>query len=188
MAVSERSEAKAYLRQPEFEQENSTLSGHRSIVLQRQLPMWSRDGLFPDPTLRWRPHASKIDGIDRPPFVFDQGFWRGVLHLIVVAPNPSIRAYGIEIPCEIYAGFEEMIYSVANHGAKASHYDGGVYIKEAENSALLKAYTAADPLGRKPRHFLFVGSDRCYEVLGFSEPIIRAFNNPDEAYAWGPPK
>ena len=142
--------------------------------------------MFPDPTLRWRPYASIIDGIERPPFVFDQGLWRGVLYLIVVAPKPSFRAYGAEISCEIYAGFEEMIYSVADHGGKTGIYDGGVYIKEAENSALLEAYAATDPVGRKPRHFSFVGGDYCYEVLGFSEPIIRAFDSPEEAYAWGP--
>ena len=142
--------------------------------------------MFPDPSLRWRPYASIIDGIERPPFVFDQGLWRGVLYLIVVAPKPSLRSYGVEIRCEIYAGFEEMIYSVADHGDKTGIYGGGVYIKEAENSALLKAYAATDPVGRKPRHFSFVGGDYCYEVLGFSEPIIRPFDGPEAAYAWGP--
>ncbi|MBH5392185.1 hypothetical protein [Bradyrhizobium diversitatis] len=143
--------------------------------------------MFPDSALRWRPYPSIIDGIERPPYVFDQGLWRGVLYLIVVAPNPSLRAYGIEMSCEIYAGFEEMIYSVANHGdGKTEVYDGGVYIKEAGQSALLKSYVETDPVGRKPRHFLFVGSDYCYEVLGFSEPTIRAFGSPEEAYAWGP--
>jgi hypothetical protein len=142
--------------------------------------------LFPDPTLRWRPYPSIIDGIERPPCVFDQGLWRGVLYLIVVAPNPSLRAYGIEMSCEIYAGFDEMIYSIADHGGKTGAYGGGVYIKEAENSALLKGYAATHPVSRKPRHFSFVGSDYCYEALGFSEPIIRAFDSPDEAYAWGP--
>jgi hypothetical protein len=143
--------------------------------------------LFPDPTVRWRPYPSIIDGIERPPFVLDQGLWRGVLHLIVLAPKPSLRSYGVEISSHIYAGFEEMIYSVADHGAGATAiYDGGVYIKEAENSALLKAWAMTDPNKRKARHFLFVGGDYCYEVLGFSEPIIRAFDVPEQAYAWGP--
>lgn len=90
------------------------------------------------------------------------------------------------MPCEIYAGYEEMIYSVANHGTASGRYDGGVYIKEAETSALLTAYAATDPIGRKPRQFSFVGGDYCYEALGFEEPVIRAFDDPDEAYAWGP--
>jgi hypothetical protein len=150
--------------------------------------MWSKCGLFPDPTLRWRPYPSIIDGIERPPWVFDQGLWRGALYLIVLAGKPGLRAYGIEMSCEIYAGFEEMIYSVADHGGKTGVYDGGVYIKEAENSALLKAYTATDPGSRKPRHFSFVGSDYCYEVLGLAEPLIRAFDSEDEAYAWRPSK
>lgn len=142
--------------------------------------------MFPDPTLRWQPYPSIIDGIERPPFVFDQGQWRGVLYLIVVSPKPNLRAYGVELSCEIFAGFEEMIYSVADHGGTTGFYDGGVYIKEAASSALLKAYAATDPVGRKPRHFLFVGGDYCYEALGFSEPIIRAFSHPEEAYAWAP--
>jgi hypothetical protein len=142
--------------------------------------------VFPDPTVRWRPYPSIIDGIERPPYVFGQGLWRGVLHLIVLAPKPSLRAYGVEIACEIYAGFEEMIYSVADHGAgRTSFYNGDVYIKEAETSALLKAWAVADPNKRKARHFLFIGGDYCYEVLGFSEPIIRAFDSPEQAYAWG---
>ena len=144
--------------------------------------------MFPDPTLRWRPYASIIDGIERPPYVFDQGLWRGVLHLIVVGPKTSLSAYGIEIRCEIFAAFDEMIHSVADHGGASGAYDGGVYVKEAENSALLRAYAATDPISRNPRHFLFVGNDYCYEALGFSEPVIRAFGNPGEAYAWGPPK
>lgn len=144
--------------------------------------------MFPDPTLLWRPYPSIIDGIERPPYVFDQGFSLGVLYLIVVPPPHGRRAYGIEIACEIYAGFDEMIHSVADHGSISGMYDGGVYIKEAEKSALLNAYTAADPIGRKPRHFSFVGSDFCYEVLAFSEPLIHAFADPEEAYAWGPPK
>jgi hypothetical protein len=127
-----------------------------------------------------------IDGIERPPLVLDQGLWRGVLHLIVLAPAPGRRAYGLEVPCEVYAGFEEMIYSVADHGAEGGIYDGGVYLKEAERSALLTAYAAIDPAGRKPRHFSFVGADYCYEVLGFGEPAIQAFASPDEAYRWGP--
>jgi hypothetical protein len=85
--------------------------------------------------------------------------------------------------CEIYAGFDEMIYSIADHGGTTGGYDGGVY---TEYSPLLKAYVATEPLGRRLRHFSFVGNDYCYEVLSFSEPTIRAFDSPDEAYAWGP--
>ncbi|MGJ4925803.1 hypothetical protein ACQR1I_10820 [Bradyrhizobium sp. HKCCYLS2038] len=129
-----------------------------------------------------------IDGIERPPWTLVQGLWLGVLYLIVLAPPPGRRAYGIEISCEIFAGFEEMIYSVSDQGNATSAYDGGVYVKEAEASALLTNYAANDPVGRMPRHFLFVGSDYCYEVLGFSEPIIRSFENAGEAYGWGPPR
>ena len=144
--------------------------------------------MFPDPTLRWQPFPSVIDGIERPPFVMDQGLWRGVLHLIVLSPRPYTRFYGIEIPCEVYAGIEEMIYSIAGHGDVAGAYDGGVYIKEARTSALLDACAAADPMQRRPLHFSFAGGSYCYEVLGFSEPAIRSFVDEEEAYAWGPPK
>lgn len=79
-----------------------------------------------------------------------------------------------------------MIYSVADHGTASGRYDGGVYIKEAETSALLSAYAKIDPFRRKLRHFSFVGSDYCYEVLGFEAPVIRAFDSPDDAFKWGP--
>jgi hypothetical protein len=144
------------------------------------------DHLFPDPSSRWRPYPSIIDGIERPPWVFVRGHWRGVLHLIVLASQPGHRAYRIDVSCEIFAGFEEMIYSVSGHGNSKGVYDGGVYIKEAESSALLTAYATIDPAGRTPRHFLFVGSDYCYEVIGFSEPVITAFRDAAEAYEWRP--
>jgi hypothetical protein len=81
-----------------------------------------------------------------------------------------------------------MIHSVADHGGRTGFYDGSVYIKEAESSALLQAWAVTDPHQRKARHFFFVGGDYRYEVLGFSEPIIRAFDSPEQAYAWGPTK
>jgi hypothetical protein len=145
--------------------------------------------VFPDSTISWRPYPSIIDGIERPPFVVDQGLWRGTLHLIVVAPNPSSRAYGIEIACQVYAGVEEMAYSISDHSSEGLAYDGSVYIKEAESSALLRAFqTHVLPSypSHKPRQFAFVGGDYCYEVLSFSEPVIRTFIDPEEAYAWGP--
>jgi hypothetical protein len=143
--------------------------------------------MFPDSTTHWRPYPSIMDGITHPPFPLDRGLWRGVLHLIVLEGLGS-RAYGVEIRCEAYAAFEERIYSVVPHDAERSaRYDGGVYIKEAASSRLLEAYMKIDPPLRKAevRHFLFVGTDYCYETLG-EEPVIRAFASKDEAYAWVP--
>jgi hypothetical protein len=150
--------------------------------------------MFTDPTLRWRPYPSIIDGIESPPYVFDRGFRKGVLHLIVVAPRPNRHAYGVELQCDIYSGIEEMLHSVAGDGGMSgASYDGSVYIKEAESSALLDTYSTLmknyawmDLEKHTPRHFLFVGADLCYEALGISEPSIRAFGSPEEAYAWPP--
>src|SRR2546423_790713 len=133
--------------------------------------------MFPDPSIHWLPYASIIDGIERPPFVLDQGFWRGILHLIVMGPAPSERFYGIEIGCEIYGGFEEMIYSVANHGDRSSFYDGSTYIKKARQSRLISEYENLGLGLQPPRQFLFVGGDYCYETLGSSDPVIRQFNS-----------
>jgi hypothetical protein len=88
--------------------------------------------------------------------------------------------------CEIFAGFDEMIYSIADHGARQPPTMEVSTSRKLKARRSCKAYAATDPVGQKPRHFSFVGSDKCYEVLGFSEPIIRAFGSPDEAYAWGP--
>ncbi len=142
--------------------------------------------MFPDPTLIWKPYPSALDGIERPPYVFDNGIWRGTLHLIVLEPPSGSRAYGIKMRCEIYAAFNEMIHSIANHGGQTGFYDGNVYIKEAENSQLLRSFEKLYPvpLKRSLRHFLFVGGDRCYETLGFEEPVVQAFSNKDDAYAW----
>lgn len=142
--------------------------------------------MFPDPTARWRPYPSIIDGIERPPYVFDRGLWRGILHLIILSPKPYLRHYGLQIRCDAYFGVEEMIYSVADHGGETLRYDGGVYIKETDRSALLTAYRAIDPVDRNPRHFSFVGGDYCYEALGLSEPVIHQFASEEEAYEWGP--
>ncbi len=144
--------------------------------------------MFPDPTAKWLPYPSVLDGIKRPPTVLDGGTHDGVLNLIVIecstAWNLGNRAYRVEVDCEIYAAFDEMIYSISPHGNGSEIYDGGVYVKEAEESALLKHYVNIDPFRRKVRHFLFVGADLCYETLGTREPIISAFSSIKEALAW----
>ena len=126
-----------------------------------------------------------MDGM-KAPFVLDRGVWRGVLSLIALECKPGVRAYGIEIKCQIYGAFEEMIYSIAHHGDRSGVYGGDVYIKEAEQSKLLDVFRDVDPFKRSPRHFLFVGGDFCYEVLGFEEPVVHAFASEEEAYAWPP--
>ena len=55
----------------------------------------------------------------------------------------------------------------------------------AEGSAAVTAYTNADYNHLRPRHFLFIGTDRCYEALSFGEPVIRQFDTREEAYRWG---
>ena len=142
--------------------------------------------MFPDPTVRWRPYPSVMDGIKAPPSVLGRGLWRGVLNLIVLECAPGVRAYGVEIKCEVFGGFEEMIYSIANHGDGSGIYRGDVYIKEAENSNLLEAFRNAHPFNRNARQFLFVGDDFCYETLGFAEPVVHTFASKEEAYAWTP--
>lgn len=142
--------------------------------------------MFPDPTLKWRPYPSMMDGMKPPPFVLDRGLWRGVLNLVVLECRPGPRAYGVEIHCEAYGAFDEMIYSIADHGDATGRYDGGIYIKEAECSHLLKFYERTDPFKRKVRHFSFVGSDFCYETIGMTGPVIHAFASREDAYAWVP--
>lgn len=142
--------------------------------------------MFPDPTIRWRPIPSAMDGMKAPPFVLDRGLWRGRLNLLVLECSPGLRAYGVSIACEIYGAFEEMIYSVAPHGDGSAAYDGGVYLKEATSSALLDAFRSADLIHRSIRQFLFVGGNYCYETLGQSEPIIRSFATREDGYAWAP--
>ena len=142
--------------------------------------------MFPDSIARWRPYPSMIDGIARPPYVFDRGLSRGLLHLVVYSPKPHVRHYGVQVRCDAYFGVEEMIYSVAGHGGGTLSYDGGIYIKETDSSVLLKAYRSLHPIEQHPRHFSFVGGDFCYEVLGLSEPVIREFASEDEADAWQP--
>jgi hypothetical protein len=59
-----------------------------------------------------------------------------------------------------------------------------IYIKESSTSRLLEAFSKIDPFERKPRHFLFVGMDYCYQTLGLLEPVIHEF--PDEKQAKPP--
>ena len=142
--------------------------------------------MFPDPTVCWRPYTSMMDGLKNPPFVFDQGLWKRRLHRVVLEAAPGPRAYGVQIECEVYAGFDEMIYSLANHGDESAGYNEDAYIKEATASALISAFKAAHPFGRTPRHFLFAGGDLCFETLGFSEPTIHRIEFIEEVYEWGP--
>jgi hypothetical protein len=142
--------------------------------------------MFPDPTLRWHPFPSRLDGIDRPPFVLGRGLWQGVLSLILVEAPPRKRAFGVQIKCEAYLTVEEMIYSVADHGGGTAAYDGTVYLKEASQSRVRDAYKITDPLHRGVRHFLLVGSDFCYETIGFDDPVVRRFASVEAAYEWRP--
>ena len=143
--------------------------------------------MFPDPTVRWTPYPSVIDGLRPPPYVYSRGIWCGLLYLIIVEAPPVMRAYKVEIKVEIFAAYDEMIYSITNHGDRSSHYDGAVYIKEAVTSELLETWREADPFKRTVRHFLFVGADHCYEVLSSSEPNVSAFPDAEAAYVWNPP-
>jgi hypothetical protein len=142
--------------------------------------------MFPDPSLRWRPFPSILDGIDRPPFVLDRGLWNGILALIVVGAPPRGRSYGVQIRCQGYLAVEEALYSVADHGAGTARYNGAVYIKETSDFPAQEAFEVFDRRQRKARRFLFVGSDFCYETIGFDEPVVQAFASTDAAYAWQP--
>jgi hypothetical protein len=142
--------------------------------------------MFPDPTLRWRPFPSELDGIDRPPFVFDRGLWQGMLRLIIVEAPPRKRAFGVQIKCQAFLAVEEMIYSVADHGGGTAVYDGTVYLKEATQSRVCEANKATDPLHRGVRQFLLVGSDICYETIGFDDPVVRRFASVEAAVEWRP--
>jgi hypothetical protein len=140
--------------------------------------------MFPDPELKWHPLPSVMDGMKAPPFAFSDGTWSGNLKLII-SDGAGTRIYGVEvIDCQIYAAFDEMIYSIADHGNRGGRYDGGVYIKEAHNSNLLNTFSNLDPMNRKPRHFLFVGGDYCFETIGFGDPVVHSFGSYDDAYAW----
>jgi hypothetical protein len=129
-----------------------------------------------------------MDGMRAPPLVLDRGLWRGVLNLVILEYAPGTRAYGVQIRCETYGAFEEMIYSIAGHGDGSGRYDGGVYIKEAVSSRLLGTYVEVHPvnLKRNMRHFSFVGYDFCYETLGIEVPKIHAFPSWEAAYSWVP--
>jgi hypothetical protein len=126
-----------------------------------------------------------MDGMKAPPLVFDRGFWRGVLNLIVLECRPGPRAYSVQIRCEIYCAYEEMIYSIADHG-KDRGYNGNVYIKEAKESAVIESLGNMHPRMRGLRQFVFVGGDHCYETVGFTKPVIQAFASQDDAYGWAP--
>ena len=140
--------------------------------------------MFPDPNIRWRPYPSIIDGIKEPPFVFVQGTWRGKLCLIVLEGPPAIRFYGVEIDCHIYGAFDEMTYSIVQHGDRSGNYRGGAYIKEAVTSTLLEALREVHPMYASARHFLFVGGDYCFETVGPAEPTVRTFPSEEAAYGW----
>jgi hypothetical protein len=140
--------------------------------------------MFPDPTLRWKPWPSPLEGLKAPPFVLDRGLWRGVLHLIVLEADPGSRAWGLEVPCQAYFAVEASIYAKADHGDPARVLDQPAWLKEAERSQLLSAHAAVVRTRRSPRHFAFVGSEFCYETLGFGEPVVRALASREDAWAW----
>lgn len=140
--------------------------------------------MFPDPTSVWRPYPTAMDGMAPGMFVLDRGLWRGVLRLIVLDGNLGPRSYGVEVRCVAYAAYEDALYSCVDHGGGALRYDGAVFVKEAEQSLLLTTYKATVPGMGNPRHFSFVGTDFCYETLGFDAPVVLAFASRGDAYQW----
>lgn len=137
--------------------------------------------MFPDPTLKWKPLPSVIDGMPLPS-ADAHGIGPEGLCLTVHSFRDDQRAFGIELQCQAYFAMDDLLYKYSNHGEPTSDY-GDVYIMEATASALLDAQARCNPT-IPVRHFRFTGFDFCYEVLSVDEPKIHTFANDDEAYAW----
>lgn len=138
--------------------------------------------MFPDLTVKWKPFPSVIDGITGP-WISNQGFCGDDLCLAVIGNPGTTRAYGIKIEPLIHAGYDDLIYHGATWQVESHFYDDGVYIKEAEQSALLSRYADDQFLG-EVRHFLFWSNTDCYEVLSREKPEIITFSGLDEAVNW----
>jgi hypothetical protein len=135
-----------------------------------------------------KPFQSIIEGIQTV-YVHDLGITYGILHLIVCGAANERVFFGVHAPCDAFFAVDEMFYSVKRHGTHEQFLDRTTYIKEAGDSELLRIRRSlAEELGEAGefRHFVFVGNDYCYEVLGRGEPVIRKFDTFEAAAAWLP--
>ena len=103
--------------------------------------------MFPDPTLKWKPYPSIIDGTENI-YAIDAGYQDGTLFLIIYGldknkPQPDATphslppntAFLVEIECDSYTGIDEFLYTVSGEEGSGRGYNNkDVYIKEATNS------------------------------------------------------
>jgi hypothetical protein len=140
--------------------------------------------MFPDPTVRWQPYPSVMDGI-RGIFILDRGTHTGTRRLVMTPMTESLPVFVVELDCAIFLTVEELLYDMAvpEHGG----WNDGVetYIREASQSRLLEIYDRLNAMQRPPvRHFCFPGLEYAVECLASAEPVIHEFPDYDTAFAW----
>lgn len=145
--------------------------------------------MFPDRDIFWRGIPSTIDGIRCPNVdVVGASLLNKVPVRCVVSgwsEGECLRVHTVDFPeARIVFSVEEMLYSIINHEDDTGNYDGGVYIKETDRSALLTRLAEDDPLQRQFRHFLLVGLNTCVEIVDTEAPVVRDHSSYDAAMAW----
>ena len=75
--------------------------------------------MFPNSMVKWHPFSSIIDGQSLHLSLCPKACGGAAQNLIMLECVPDTRAYGIGIThCLVYCAFDEMIYSIAEHGDK----------------------------------------------------------------------
>ncbi len=139
--------------------------------------------VFPDANIVWKPVTTSMSDISWPALEIVGGGCGGALQLVVAEWNPDRQRRGWSVRFhspQAFLAVEEVLYSVAPHGANNRDVKGE-YLMEAEQSGFLRAVGSIDPQQRRFRHFLLVGLDTCLEVVDSNEPIIEAYETYEEA-------
>ncbi|AAK23704.1 hypothetical protein EIB18_09180 [Caulobacter vibrioides] len=145
--------------------------------------------MLPDPDICWRGVPSMIDGIRYPNVdVIGASLLNKVPVRCLVSEwsaGDCLRVYSVDFPgARVVFAVEEMLYSIINHDDGTGNYDGGVYLKETDRSAVLARLAEDDPMQRRFRHFLLVGLNTCVEIVDTHEPIVRTHADYESARRW----
>ena len=145
--------------------------------------------MLADPDIRWRGVPSAIDGIRFPNVdVVGASLLNRVPVRCLVSEwrdGECLRVHSVDFPsAQAVFAVEEMLYSIINHREDGGAYDGEVYIKETDRSALLSKLSESDPQGRSFRHFLLVGLNTCVEVVDTEAPVVREHSDFATAETW----
>ncbi len=147
--------------------------------------------MFPDPSIRWEPVPSIVDGLKNPHVTPVDADTAQYFSCVISGDNDEMarrrreeRVFSAVVRPEAFFGIGEVLYSALTPEDDGGVYDGGVWLKETHRSSLLNVLRD-DPFRRQLfRHFLLVGGNTCFEVVAHEPPEFAEHSGWEEAIGY----